>query len=506
MDKIIQLEANELYGKFYVFNDFLLQKSEQKLAENEIYSSIEIFDFYISSHALAYLKCLYRNDLKNISIYLSIRCILEGLALKKICQREIVNTIKEELLQKQVFLIEYKYYKKFNDIAEKILLPKKLKQDWQNTCEFYNKKLKNNFSSKKIKQIINSQIPFICYPYKSYRKIVEEELGVDCASLYGQCSLFIHPSINEAYKINNYKMVLPVFYLLKLEYSYLQSSKYSLNEDLKRTHNMFSNKFCVLITEETNILLSIADVFTKKYGNNYIANSFATIGYILPDLAIEKQLGLTEQIKCKWKIIIEIFAIFDFFYAKCFGNEQGFKLLKLHYQMQTNRNINKEINLDDSYHLYCEINKKHCDREMFNNAFKKELGYLIDENGNVNSLTNIVLEFAKKFNNNDNLIDRAISLDYMESQMLSHANGYMWFANSGAFRDVNNIFKAIDICLMYLIDEIHLIFKYHQEIEKKNDYKSIINILRNSKKRIERNLEEKINILYLPLEQKESVF
>ena len=49
---------------------------------------------------MAYLKYLYIGDMYNISIYLSARCILEGLALKRLCHREIVGTVKEELLQK----------------------------------------------------------------------------------------------------------------------------------------------------------------------------------------------------------------------------------------------------------------------------------------------------------------------------------------------------------------------------------------------------------------------
>lgn len=96
----IQSEIDELYGKMYTLNDLLLQRSEKTIGEGEIYAAVDIFDFYISSHAMAYLKYLYIGDMYNISIYLSARCILEGLALKRLCQREVVGTVKEELLQK----------------------------------------------------------------------------------------------------------------------------------------------------------------------------------------------------------------------------------------------------------------------------------------------------------------------------------------------------------------------------------------------------------------------
>ena len=55
----IQSEIDELYGKMYMLNDLLLQRSEKTIGEGEIYSAVDIFDFYISSHAMAYLKYLY---------------------------------------------------------------------------------------------------------------------------------------------------------------------------------------------------------------------------------------------------------------------------------------------------------------------------------------------------------------------------------------------------------------------------------------------------------------
>lgn len=122
------------------------------------------------------------------------------------------------------------------------------------------------------------------------------------------------------------------------------------------------------MSEETSILCSVANVFDQKFGNNYVSNTFRTIGYILPDLAIEKQLGLTEQTKCKWKIVVELCATFDYLYVKFFGEELRFRLLDLHGQVQELRNINKEYDLDEAYQVYCQIYKHPCDRERFNDT------------------------------------------------------------------------------------------------------------------------------------------
>lgn len=454
---------------------------------------------------MAYLKYLYIGDMYNISIYLSARCILEGLALKRLCQREVVGTVKEELLQKQVFLVEYKYYKNFDDIAEKILLPEKLIIDFRNACAFYEEKLANECSSEKIDRIIKSPIPFLCQSYTNYRKIIAEELGEEFASLYGLCSSFVHPSTNDAYKSDCFQLVLPIYALLKVEYENLPKSKSSLSLDFAQTRSPISDNFYDLMSEETSILCSVANVFDQKFGNNYVSNTFRTIGYILPDLAIEKQLGLTEQTKCKWKIVVELCATFDYIYVKFFGEELRFRLLDLHGQVQELRNINKEYDLDEAYQVYCQIYKRPCDRERFEDGFKQPLGYLIDQNGSVPSLTKVVCEFIKKFeskNESGISVERAMLLDYMESQMISHANGYMWFANSGAFSDTNNIFKGIDISLMTIFRELYTVFLTHRVVEESKEYKSIINILRNSQKKLKNNFERKASILALPMAHK----
>lgn len=121
------------------------------------------------------------------------------------------------------------------------------------------------------------------------------------------------------------------------------------------------------------------------------------------------------------------------------------------------------------------------------------------------SLTKVVCEFIKKFESkNASGIsgERAMLLDYMESQMISHANGYMWFANSGAFSDTNNIFKGIDISLMTIFRELHAVFLTHRVVEESKEYKSIINILRNSQKKLDEIIKAKASILALPMAHK----
>lgn len=126
--------------------------------------------------------------------------------------------------------------------------------------------------------------------------------------------------------------------------------------------------------------------------------------------------GLTEQTKCKWKVLLELCATFDYMYVKFFGEELRYRLLDLHGQVQELRNINKEYDLGEAYQVYYQIYKYHCDRDKFNENFKQPLGYLIDQKGSVPSLTKVVCEFIKKFENkNESCIsgERAMLLDYI---------------------------------------------------------------------------------------------
>jgi hypothetical protein len=125
------------------------------------------------------------------------------------------------------------------------------------------------------------------------------------------------------------------------------------------------------------------------------------------------------------------------------------------------------------------------------------VGYTINEKGNVKNLSELVRDFVKKFEKVGSW-SRVMCLDYAESQMISHANGYMWFANSGAWGDVNNILMATDISIDLLLQKTHAIFKLHARFEQDKTYKDVINVLRNASKKLRPVLEEKARLQQEP--------
>ena len=91
---------------------------------------MDIVDFHITSNALSLLKNLYHGYQDSIGSLQNVRCIIEGIALKKMYSAGDISTEQIELLQKQVFLIEYNEYNKF-DLIDKILIPEKLERDYK---------------------------------------------------------------------------------------------------------------------------------------------------------------------------------------------------------------------------------------------------------------------------------------------------------------------------------------------------------------------------------------
>ena len=89
----------------------------------------------------------------------------------------------------------------------------------------------------------------------------------------------------------------------------------------------------------------------------------------------------------------------------------------------------------------------------FEKAFIQLTGYTIEESGNVVTLTHMVDQFIHRFSLGEekSIFEQGMKVDYVESQMISHANGYMWFANSGAWMDTYNIFQASDASLLFML-------------------------------------------------------
>lgn len=491
---------DELFGRLYEYNYRLIQESEDPENEGK-YHFESIFDFYITSNAQSLCKSLLLECFGSPGMLLNARCILEGLAIKQKYRLGEVPESRVALLQKQVFLIEYKYYRRFDDIAEQILLPEKLRLDYEETCAFFSDHLRGEFSEGKIRSIIRSEIPFLCEPHTNFRKLIGENLGEEFAVMYGVLSQGVHPSTNTFHREKN-----TIVYLLKVldmvyeEYKHLPATRVTLYSHLARCHSSDATRRIVELTrKECRMLSDIAEVFEKETGgNNFVSDTLCTAEKLLWDMTVDGSLALVEQVKSKWKVMLELLAGFDhaYFHWMLSLGEESYRLMEAHRNIQLARNYGDMVDLTDAYDLYKTLYPRGCDRAAFDKGFMNLLGYTIDGDGKTKNLTEMVrllLETIPK----EGFHDRVMYLDYVESQMLSHANGYMWFANTGAWQDKNPVLIASECLIWSTVQHIYDFYMIAQRLGNKQS-KPILNVLRNRLKASDPLVNEKISLLRLP--------
>lgn len=483
-----------IWGNIFKYN---LQLN--KLSENEEFFGKEnfgnIIDFYLTSHALSFLKNILLDNFQSQGIFLSARCFLEGLALKRMYQKGKITDLQIELLKKQVHIIEFNYYKDFKDISETILIPEKIIKDYEDSKSFFINKLSNEYKENDIEKFLKSDIPFLCVKRANHRRTIEEYLGKDFSQLYGLFSQVIHPSANNTH--SNEELQNYLFMILSLiidEYKTLQIS--NLDFSLYK-NNIYESKtskeYLDIVKRERDCLNEIVNEFQNKFGNNYVSNTLKSISVLIDDMCSDKLLGLCESVKSKWKVVLELFS----FFPKCYDGikEERYKLLCEHQRYQVYRNVGKDYSLDDAYKYYKNLYVNGVDKQKFKNGFESLVGFLIDENGKSENITKIVKEYTSRFSPNDEKItfgwDRAMILNYVESQMVSHANGYLWYANSGSWGDINSVIIGTDICLIWMFNHILQIYQLHKAIEQSDAYIRIINCLESGIKTIKLLIPEK---------------
>ena len=489
------------WGRLFTYNHALMKKSEdEKQFGSESFT--DVIDFYLTSQAQCFIKDFLLQHIGSMGMLLTARCFLEGLALKRMYEKGKISELQVELLRHQVHIIEYNYYKEFDDIADKILLPEKLVKDYEDSVKFFQESLTEKFTEEQIIDIIKTNKPFLCDLHTNFRKLVGENLGEDYAKLYGLYSQAIHPSVNDFYMNEGVWQTIPEILLLTMEeYKTLPLSQLSFsNYSTSIYASDITQRYEDLVRQECEILTNISNVFISFFDKNYTSDTLISINFLMSEMCSDKLLGLCEQVKSKWKIALDMFSSFYKCYIKGFPHEESFKLLEEHERVQINRNLGHTFSTDQAYSYYKTLYPNGVNQNKFEKGFLTNSGYTIDAKGKTKNLTAIVKEFIKKFAN-PNVIgsfDRSMLLDYVESQMLSHANGYMWYANRGAWGEVHNIIIGMDMCLMFILESILAMFKMHKSIEETDYYTQIINIVRNSLKRIKPICDEKAKLLRIP--------
>lgn len=497
--KKVLSDVNELFGKVFSYNLKLL-----RLCNNDNYepTSDEVFDFYITSQANSFLKNFFYNYIESPGIFLNARCIIEGLALKVAFKNEYFDCFNLELLKNQGALIEHNQYKKFKECYDQFLIPEELESRYYEAYEFFRKTL-CSFSESNLKKIVNSNIPFVCNPKLSFQKIVKDNLGNEWATQYSLLSALIHPTSNENLNTQgSFFALLDTIELLKKEYMNLPS-----NMDLRAYSNFIfcsrdAKAFLDSIKSECTELESVIEDFKKNYGDNYVSNTFHVISMTIQEMALDTIFGFTEQVKEKWKVLLELLSGFYEIYLNTEDVNSSYRMLQYHEDVTVARSCcveeEKRKALEKAYEFYKMKYPNGVEIDEFSHKFDMPTGFTIDSDGKIKTLTQLVTQFTDFFKASDNhgvSYGTAMKLNYVEAQMLSHANGYFWYANSGAWTDIDVLFIMFNQLMYFICLCISDLFADSYKEGKHYHDKKTSNLLKHSGKNIMVNTDKLYELL-----------
>lgn len=256
------MQLDVFWGRLFTYNHILMKRSEDERQFGSE-SFTDVIDFYLTSQVQCFIKDFLLQHIGSAGMLLTARCFLEGLALKRMYERGTIGDLQIELLRHQVHIIEYNYYKEFDDIADKILLPEKLEKDKDDAVKFFQEKLSDKYSDKLIKDIIKTNKPFLCDPYTNFRKIVGENLGEEYAKIYGLYSQAIHPSVNDFYMNEGVWQTIPeILILIMEEYKSLPLSQLTFNlysasiyaSDIARRYEDLVRQECKILIDRKSVV------------------------------------------------------------------------------------------------------------------------------------------------------------------------------------------------------------------------------------------------------------
>lgn len=475
-------DINSLFGKLYNYNLLLLEKSND--VKNG-YTGEEVFDFFITSHGQSFLKSLYFGHIESKGIMLNCRSVIEGLALKEMLKKGKISDKQIELLKYQNGLLEKKHYKKFSDIAPEVMFPKQMEENYSFCYNNFSKILKDDFDKQEIKNIATSNIPFLCNPKISFSHLVETYLGEYLGKVYKVLSIIVHPNPNLEYsKKFTAQAFGTVVHLLEKEYYHLEGTDYTIeSHSLITSTSHESDRYISTVRKIASALETIQDDFNKNFEDNYVSDTMHSISMVMQELAIDMIFGFQEQVKCKIKPLVEIISSFYRTYMAETNVDDRYKLLLEHMQLRLSIAIGTKYSIENAYSIYKNIYPDGVDLNVFKKKFVVPTGYSIDKQGESVSINSMVKDAANLIKEDGKLTySEALLIDYVESQMLSHANGYMWFSNSGAFTDAHNVIPEICFLLIRMFEYLKIFFNDLYKKTKDYRYRKTSNTFRDAAK------------------------
>lgn len=474
MEENLKSKINNLYSIISAYNNKILEKSNNHIIELKTIFEDSIL-FYISSHALSYLKNLWFNNLQSSGMFLNSRCIIEGYALFKMNKNKPFTKDQIELFVKQFNLIEFKNYNQIKNIYNKVLSYEKLQKDFNDSLKIYKEKL--NVTNKKLKGIRKAQLPFLGKERTSFEQLVRE--NTEFIKHYKLFSQMIHPHDHGNAKVNNvYLMQDDMLNVLEELFGNISAQpSRTLEKDLTDFHknDIMEHPLSILFNNQIMVIEGVINAFIEQDGISYVSNMFTDIRLLLEELKTDITLGYSEQIKMKFKVFLEMFACFDLIYFK--KKEHLYKMLNFHseHKLRINAEEDNDEYLLKAYEYFKNNYKTNLNLDTFTKTFNKTLGFLITYDNKIPTINDLVFDFIDKTTSDLPAVEGmdvgdTIKLLYKESQMLSHANGYLYFSNYGAWADDVPPIVFIDIAINNFLNLTLMWFEFGEKVLDEYQY------------------------------------
>lgn len=514
-------DLNNLYAPIKYLNNELLKKSNIPYYVGATFN--DAIQLTITSNALSLIKGVMQKNYRSITNALNVRNIIECLTLIMMDFKGDISQDKKDLFIEQYKLIEYESYA--SDGSDKFECMLDLQDLTARYEEAKVKFIQSGVKEKKLKRIANSRLPFLCKDNISFNELI----GKYCPELldgYIELSQMIHPasySYNRNYEQYDALVFIVLFFLRNLYKDRDKGNVLTFREKeillycggLKFKENYSERLYDLQKAQWEELLLLSKDLLDIFGGNNYISDFIGELVLVIHDLNTDSQLGYTENVKLKFKVIAEMLACFNKVYFGFLETEEVnyySEMLKKHELIKIYERCKETVPQELKEEIFKSYKNNFINsslnEEQFFKEFNKPLGFLVNEVGASPTYTALVKEFfdllykeeiiqiEKPAVGKDVKLKNYFSLMYKESNNMSHGCGYLFFTNTGAWMDDINIIHFLDISILNILHRISIAFIAYGDENEKNI--KVANTLKKSIDKLDVLFKEKIEILKTP--------
>lgn len=499
----IRYKINVLYAKLKSVNNKCLKKANLEGYPNANFE--DAMDLTITSNGLSLIKSildfldlmLSQEDkekleadinicsFSSITNALNLRNIIECFALINMNEQGDITYSQKMLFVEQYKLIEYKLYfedGRFDEIIDRTDLRFRylmgLKK-FQSVEE----------SEKKIERFFKTRIPFLCQKNINFNSLIEKYCP-EYLDFYVQLSKIVHPISYKSCMGKQYNdWYLKLIQKLSEKYGDVEVDMekelpyFAELQHLYQRTNAVAYK--VIVETQQQCLFSLSTLIKDKLDDSFFIfkRFFIEMVRVLNDINFDDYLGYCENVKIKFKVIAEMFACSNKIISEIISNRIHSKQPLLgnvemlrNYEEYQNK-IQEKCLTEKDEQAYYDFYKKYfpqsnIDLNKFLDEFKKTLGFMINENGEVPSLEKLVNDFFAELYDNTKMtaieVDKKKSnikvsdfywLCYKESNNMSHGNGYLYFTNIGAWKNSVPVIQFFDTALCYIMLKLQVFFK-----------------------------------------------